>query len=102
MFIPKVPPQVVPFTFGDEVSNAGDIVAVQCMVLKGDMPIEIKWMHNNHPVISENGVTIMKMSPRISSLNIESVRGEHRGLYKCVATNKAGQDEYSSELNVNG
>lgn len=72
------------------------------MVLKGDTPIDIKWFHNNLPVISENGMTIMRISPRITSLNIDAVRGEHRGVYKCVATNKAGSDEYLSELNVNG
>lgn len=72
------------------------------MVLKGDMPMEIKWLHNNMPVVSENGMSIMKTSARISTLNIESVRGEHRGNYKCVAKNKAGIDEYSTELNVNG
>lgn len=102
MFLQIVPPQIVPFTFGDDVSNAGDIVVVQCMVLKGDTPIDIKWFHNNLPVISENGLTIMRTSPRIISLNIDAVRGNHRGVYRCVATNKAGSDEYLSELNVNG
>lgn len=72
------------------------------MVLKGDTPIDIKWYQNNLPVVSDEGVTIVRISPRIVSLNIDSVRGRHRGVYKCVVTNKAGSDEFLSELNVNG
>lgn len=97
-----VSPEILPLTFGDEISNAGDVVAVQCMVLKGDLPLEIRWLHNYNPVLSENGLSIIKASSRISTLNIESVKGNHRGNYTCFAKNLAGSTEYSVELNVNG
>lgn len=77
-------------------------MVIQCMVLKGDLPLEIRWMHNNVPIELKTGVNVMLASPRVSSLNIESVLGEHRGKYTCVASNKAGVMEYSAELNVNG
>lgn len=75
--------------------NAGDIVAVQCMVLKGDLPINIFWMHNND-------VNIIKTSSRISTLNIESVNANHRGTFHCIASNLAGRSDQAAELNVNG
>lgn len=72
------------------------------MVLKGDLPIEIRWTYKDMPVLPEHGINIIKTSARISTMNIESVRGEHRGEFKCIARNLAGVAEFSSELNVNG
>lgn len=70
---------------------------------KGDVPIDIKWSINNRPIINnENGMTVMKMSARLSSLSIESINSKHRGVFKCIATNEAGSSEYSTELMVNG
>lgn len=99
----KVPPQIVPFTFGDDASNPGDSQAVQCMVTKGDTPIEIRWLLNGQPLVNnENKITILKVSPRLSSLSIESLKDNHRGVFKCIASNKAGQSDYAAELHVNG
>lgn len=92
----------MPFTFGDEVVNAGDIVAVQCMVLKGDLPIKIFWMHNNASIEELPDVNIIKTSPRISTLNIESVNAYHRGTFHCIASNLAGRSDHAAELKVNG
>lgn len=93
----------MPFTFGDEVFNAGDSTAVNCMVMKGDLPLSITWSLNSEPIINdENGMQVVKMSARLSSLSIDSITGHHRGIYKCVATNAAGSSESSAELVVNG
>lgn len=74
-----------------------------CLLTKGDIPIDIKWSINNRPVINnENGLTVVKMSARLSSLSIESISSKHRGVFKCIATNAAGSSEYSTELMVNG
>lgn len=98
-----VPPQVVPFAFVDEATNTGDTVGIQCIVSKGDLPVDIRWILNSSPVISgENGITVVKLNQRTSSLNINSVEGMHRGLFKCLASNQAGDAEYSAELFVNG
>lgn len=73
------------------------------MVHKGDLPIEIYWMLNSALIISgEDGFKLFRTSPRTSVLNIESLEGKHRGVYKCIANNSAGSSEYSAELNVNG
>lgn len=93
----------MPFAFGDEPINTGDSIGIQCMANKGDLPIEIRWVLNTSPLVSgENGITIVKLNQRTSTLNINSVEGMHRGTFKCLASNKAGIAEYSDELQVNG
>lgn len=93
----------MPFSFGDEPVNTGESAGVQCMIQKGDTPISIKWTLNSRPLINnEEGINIMKMSAKSSVLNIASVAENHRGLFKCIAENKAGMSFYASDLNVNG
>ena len=73
------------------------------MINKGDLPIDIRWTINSSPIVSgENTFNITKSNSKTSLLNIESLDSVHRGVYKCVASNKAGSTEYSSQLYVNG
>lgn len=73
------------------------------MIQKGDTPINIKWTLNSRPLINnEEGITILKLTPKSSVLNIASVTEYHRGLFKCIAENKAGMAFDMSELKVNG
>lgn len=95
----------MPFTFGGDAdaSNPGDTQAVQCMTIKGDVPITFEWMLNGRRIANnENKITITKVSPRISTLSIESISRSHHGEFKCIASNAAGQSEQSAELFVNG
>lgn len=93
----------MPFTFGEEAANTGDSTAVNCMINKGDAPINIKWVLNSEPLSNgHHGIVIVKMSARLSSLSIDSITDKHRGIFKCIAENVAGRDEYESELKVNG
>lgn len=98
-----MPPQITPFTFGDEPANPGESAGVQCMITKGDVPIKIKWIHNVQTLVpGDNGIAITKLSAKTSVLNIPSVNEKHRGIYKCIAENIAGEAQYSSEFIVNG
>lgn len=73
------------------------------MVPKGDLPLDIQWTLNSIPIVNgENDFNILRLNKRTSYLNIESLAPMHRGVYKCVATNKAGSSEYTAELQVNG
>lgn len=93
----------MPFTFGEDSFNPGDSTGVSCMIVKGDLPITIRWTLNDMPIVTgENGITVVKLSAKTSVLNMASVEKEHRGIVKCIAENKAGVAEYSSELSVNG
>lgn len=98
-----VPPQIAAFSFGDEPSNPGESAGVQCMITKGDLPMTIKWILNSALLVSgENGVSIVKLSPKTSVLNIPSVNEMHRGIYKCIAENSAGENSHTAEFVVNG
>uniref|UniRef100_A0AAR5PMC5 Down syndrome cell adhesion molecule-like protein Dscam2 n=1 Tax=Dendroctonus ponderosae TaxID=77166 RepID=A0AAR5PMC5_DENPD len=96
-----VPPQILPFDFGEESVNSGDLASVSCSVHKGDLPINITWLHDNKTVNSEFGISVFKNGRKVSSLTIDSVGEEHSGLYTCVAENNAGMDSHSAQLNIN-
>lgn len=99
----EVLPQLLPFSFGDNPLNTDEMAAVQCMALKGDLPMTIQFYFNESPITTiENGVRVVMTSSRISQLTIEAVTAYHRGTYRCVAENRAGRSEYSAELRVNG
>lgn len=73
------------------------------MVTKGDLPLDITWSWNGESLRNgENGINIVKMSSRLSSLSIESIHGHHRGSYECIAKNAAGVTNSTTELLVNG
>ena len=93
----------MPFNFGDEPMNVGDWFGSQCMVGKGDLPVDIYWTLNSHPITNGNeGFALIRTNPRTSSLNINALEGKHRGIYQCIANNKAGSATYTAELHVNG
>jgi hypothetical protein len=93
----------MPFNFGEEPVNAGDMTSVQCTVNKGDFPIKIEWYLNGVKIDDQNnGITTGKMNSRISTLSIESIKAEHGGSYTCAASNKAGTTNYTTILIVNG
>lgn len=96
-----MPPQILPFDFGEESVDSGELASVTCSVHKGDLPIEILWHHNNRSLTEGYGVTIMK-NKKVSTLSIDSVSFENAGQYTCVATNRAGSVSHTATLNVNG
>lgn len=98
-----VAPLIIPFTFGDEPANPGDSNAVNCMVTKGDLPLTITWSMNGRILNDDlDGVSIVRMSARLSSLNIDSISPRHRGIFQCIAINEAGMANHSTELLING
>lgn len=91
------------FAFGDEVSNFDDSTATQCMVSKGDLPITFKWYLNDQLIHNDfEAIQITRAAAKLSTLRIDSLNGAHRGVYTCVAENKAGSAKFSAELKING
>lgn len=97
----SVAPQILPFDFGEESVNSGESASVQCLVNKGDLPVEISWFHKNRSLVHGDGIIIMK-NRKVNSLTIDPVSSENAGEYTCVATNQAGSASHSAVLNVNG
>lgn len=100
-FPAQVLPSIFPFSFDGE-ANEGDSVQLTCHVAKGDLPLRIRWTHNELPLFPHLGVMASKIGERISLLTVETVKAVHSGNYSCVASNNAGNTSYTAELFVNG
>ncbi|CAL8111483.1 unnamed protein product [Orchesella dallaii] len=97
-----VPPHIVPFSFGEDdyPKQAGTHTSLQCLVDQGDTPLTINWVFHGKELSSQMGVETTKIGKRNNLLSIESIAPFHAGTYTCVATNKAGQTNYSAVLVV--
>ncbi|XP_066145689.1 cell adhesion molecule Dscam1 isoform X35 [Euwallacea fornicatus] len=95
------PPQISPFAFGEEPINSGDYVSAQCSVHKGDLPINISWLHNNISIGYIAGMQVTKVGKKSSSITVDSVSEDHAGTYTCLAENQAGKTEFTTTLRVN-
>lgn len=73
-----------------------------CLILSGDLPVDIDWVFNDYPINSYSGITVVKGGKKASMLTIESVNGRHGGNYTCRAKNTAGSATFSAILDVNG
>lgn len=98
----SVPPQILPFDFGDGSINTGDVASLTCSVNKGDLPLNVTWFFNNTPINFIDGIVTNLVNKRLSTLSIDSVRAMHSGRYSCKAQNAAGYVTYESDLYVNG
>lgn len=99
-----MPPQIIPFDFGTDPVDAGDMSTVQCAVNKGDMPVEITWSLNEQLISQKSieGIVITRINKKVSSLSIDNVKAVHRGNYVCSVKNTAGTANHSAILDVNG
>lgn len=96
------PPQIVPFTFGTDTINEGDVAQLVCLVRRGDEPLRITWSLKGDIISSEPAMTTTMIGTRTSMLMISSVGYRHSGTYTCTASNDAGTDSFSAELKVKG
>ena len=99
-----MPPQILALSFGEDGVNAGDTVAVQCTVVKGDAPIELQWLFDGVPLRAKagDGIVVTAAGQRVSMLSVEAVQARHSGEYTCTASNPAGRGTQTAVLNVQG
>ncbi|KAF7411846.1 hypothetical protein HZH66_000742 [Vespula vulgaris] len=99
----NVAPQIIPFDFGDESANWGELVSVTCSITKGDQPLDISWAFNGTPIDISRGsdVVVASTNKKNSVLTIESVAARHAGEYTCSASNRAGAASHTALLTVN-
>ena len=79
--------------------------AVQCLAVKGNWPISLRWAFKSRPLASDSpitGLTINSLGDRISVLSNQSVAAVHNGKCTCTAENPAGVNNYTATLAVNG
>lgn len=95
-------PKLLPFAFGEEPLNSGQVVTVPCAVVEGDPPLKLRWTLNGHAISPHSGISIVDLGGRGAILSIGSVQATHAGTYTCVAENLAGRHELSADLIVNG
>ena len=96
------PPQIIPFTFGKPVTDAGAFAQLTCAVSHGDMPITITWSLKGQELNSGPSIMTTMVGTRTSMLIISSVDYSHVGEYTCRASNPAGSVTHSADLVVNG
>ena len=102
LFICLEQPTVLPFSFGRDVVNQGEVGQLLCTVVKGDEPLTINWSLQGEELSSGPDLTTSQIGTRTSLLMISSVSYRHTGKYTCTATNAAGSSSISAELKVNG
>lgn len=102
LHIGSVPPQIMPFSFGEEFLTSGQPVAVQCFALEGDLPITFRWAFHGQELSSQMGISIFKAGPRISILTIDAIAAGHSGAFTCTASNNASTTNFTAVLAVNG
>ncbi|XP_025152789.1 Down syndrome cell adhesion molecule-like protein Dscam2 isoform X39 [Harpegnathos saltator] len=94
-------PKLLPFSFGEEPLNSGQVVTVPCAVVEGDAPLTLRWTLNGHAISPHFGISIVDLGGRGAILSIGSVQATHAGTYTCIAENLAGRHELSADLIVN-
>lgn len=79
------------------------MASVTCLVTKGDLPVDIFWSLNSIPIVNGlHSVSVTRLNARTSALSIDALDAQHRGHYKCMARNSAGDAEHMARLEVNG
>lgn len=101
MNINLVPPEIVPFTFGDKPRPEGQSATVTCAV-DGDKPVGVRWMLNDKEIAPNINVTVIPLGDAGSIIAIPHVTAQHTGRYTCIAKNSAGVTQHTAELAVTG
>lgn len=106
-----VPPKITPFSFRADL-HLGERVGVQCVVGKGDPPLEIHWLKDGRLLSSlasestasssSSGVVVRSLDQFTSVLSIGALSRPLGGNYTCVARNPVALAAHSAQLDVNG
>lgn len=79
------------------------MATVTCLVAKGDLPVDIFWSLNSIPIVNGmHSISVTRLNARTSALSIDALDAQHRGQYKCMSRNGAGDADQTAWLDVNG
>lgn len=108
-----MPPKITPFSFRADL-HVGERVGVQCVVGKGDPPLEIHWLKDGRLLApaagvslsalpgGEDRVVVRSLDQFTSVLSIGALSRPLGGNYTCVARNPVAMATHSAQLDVNG
>lgn len=96
-----MPPEISPFRFPESAGQAGAFAQVICVVVTGDVPLDISWLYNGASELPL-GTSTQAIGDRTSILTIQSVSWLHSGDYECLAQNSAAKASFVGELAVQG
>uniref|UniRef100_T1JAL9 Down syndrome cell adhesion molecule-like protein Dscam2 n=1 Tax=Strigamia maritima TaxID=126957 RepID=T1JAL9_STRMM len=96
-----VPPVIAPFSFQGEQFVEGMRTRATCYVSKGDLPITILWLKDDHPMATSMGIAIRVIDEYSSILTIDNVTHAHSGNFTCVAQNSVAVANFTAKLIVN-
>lgn len=85
--------------------HIGERVGLQCVISKGDAPLNIRWLKDNQELASygsDGGLLLRSFDQFTSVLTIERLARDHGGNYTCIARNAAASAQYTAQLQVNG
>lgn len=80
----------------------GDRASITCSVIKGDTPLNVKWLKNGILIDPSQRISITQVDQYNSILVIEHLSASHSGNYSCVVSNPAAEVESTQALLVNG
>nr|ASU04347.1 Dscam5 [Mesobuthus martensii] len=93
------PPVLEPFFFPTDLTE-GRRASVACVVSAGDLPIQIRWLKDGHPLSKDLRATITMATEFTSLLSVPSVSQHHNGNYTCIASNPAAYTNYTAVMVV--
>nr|CAD7441249.1 unnamed protein product [Timema bartmani] len=102
-----VPPKITPFNFRSDL-HLGERVGVQCVVSKGDPPLDVYWLKDGHKLgvhdgqVEGEGIVLRTLDQFTSVLSIGALALTHGGNYTCQARNNAALATHTAPLSVNG
>lgn len=97
----SVEPKIQPFGFDDEGAMGGTSTRLMCVVLSGDLPMNIIWLKDGDKIEKSNAKT-HQLDDYTAILSLSQLSLSDSGSYSCVASNNAGNVSHSSELKVKG
>ncbi|GFS81159.1 titin [Trichonephila clavipes] len=77
--------------------SMGDIAEIFCSLRRGEFPVTFRWLHNGKDVSHQSKYKITT-GESSSTIHIGKIQAIDIGNYTCVATNRYGKDEMTSNL----
>ncbi|XP_039277671.1 Down syndrome cell adhesion molecule-like protein Dscam2 [Nilaparvata lugens] len=92
----KRPPKIAPFHFPANLEE-GDRAQISCMVISGDLPIEIMWQKDGRSLSQDPDIQ-EQANQFVNNLQFVRLSGRHAGHYTCIVKNSAAEVNHTAEL----